>query len=132
MVKEFADKDNYAANTGITLLDSRPGYAKAKLELADKHLNSVRTIHGGAIFTLADFVFAVASNSHGRVAVAINASISYFKAVSSGVLVAESKEVSLGDKLSSYTIEVRDGNDDLVALFQGMTYRKKETHPLSV
>jgi acyl-CoA thioesterase len=131
MIETFAHNDKFAAYIGIELIEARPGFAKAKLELSESHMNSVGTIHGGAIFTLADFVFAVASNSHGRVAVAINASISYFKAISSGVIVAESREISLGDKLSSYTIEIRDKENDLVALFQGMTYRKKETHPFT-
>jgi acyl-CoA thioesterase len=128
MIEDFAKNDKYASLTGIELIDARPGYAKAKLIVNEKHYNSVRTLHGGALFTLADFVFAVASNSHGRVSVAINASISYFKAVTEGVIFAEATEISLHDKLSSYTVEVRDEANDLVALFQGMTYRKKEMH----
>ena len=34
---------------------------------------------GGAIFTLADFTFAAASNAHGIVAVGINVNITYLK-----------------------------------------------------
>ena len=96
------------------------------MEIGEQHLNGANTVHGGAIFTLADLVFAVASNSHGTLAMAINVSISYFKAVTRGTLVAEGEEVSRHPRLGSYTIRVSDGEGDLVAIFQGMVYRKKE------
>ncbi len=128
MIEDFARNDRFAQYCGIELVEVRPGYAKARLAVSGKHHNSAGTMHGGAIFTLADFVFAAASNSHGRLSVAINASISYYKAVTGGTVYAEAKEVSLRDKLSSYTIEVKDEEGELVALFQGMTYRKKEQH----
>ena len=54
------------------------------MEISDIHLNSIGTVHGGALFTLADFTFALAANSHGIVTVAINANISYLKAVTEG------------------------------------------------
>ncbi len=47
------------------------------MKIENHHLNGAKTVHGGAIFTLADFALAVASNSHGSLAMAINASISY-------------------------------------------------------
>ena len=91
------------------------------------HLNSAGTVHGGAIFALADAVFAAASNSHGTLAMAINVSISYFKAVSSGTLSASAEEVSLNPKLATYLIPVTDDKGNRIALFQGTVYRKKES-----
>ena len=38
------------------------------MEIKEHHLNGIKKVHGAAIFTLADLVFAVASNSHGTVA----------------------------------------------------------------
>ncbi len=91
----------------------------------DKLVNGAKTVHGGAIFTLADFVFAVASNSHGTMAMGINTSISYVKAALSGTLYAEAEEQSRNSKLATYTVNVADDTGDLVALFQGMVYLKK-------
>jgi len=65
-------------------------------------------VHGGAIFTLADLAFAAASNSHGTVAVAINASIWFVTAAREGTLYAEAKEVSRNPKLATYSIQVTD------------------------
>ena len=124
-IRRFFKKDRFAAHNDITLLEIRPGYAKAELIISDKHLNGVNITHGGAIFTLADLAFAVASNSHGTVAVGVNATISYLKATNRGTLTAEAIEVAINPKLATYQVEVRDENDELVAIFQGTVYRKK-------
>jgi acyl-CoA thioesterase len=83
-IREFFKRDKFAELAGIELLDVSPGRAKAKMTIGPQHLNGVDIVHGGAVFTLADLVFAAASNSHGTVAVAINASISFIKASSAG------------------------------------------------
>ncbi len=117
-------RDQFARLCDIELVSVSPGQASARMNLDQKHLNGIGTIQGGAIFTLADFAFAAASNSHVGLAVGINVTINYFKAVTTGVLHAEAKEVSLHHKLATYLVEVRDSPRDLVALFQGTVYRK--------
>ena len=97
------------------------------MEVQYFHLNSVGVIHGGALFTLADFTFAVASNAHGRVALAIDASISFFKALQSGVLTATAREISLNNRLGTYLIDVSNENEELIANFRGTVYRRSET-----
>jgi len=125
-IKKFFENDKFAEYLGIELLEVSEGKAKAKMEIKEHHLNSVKIAHGGAIFALADLVFSVASNSHGTVAVSINVSISYLKAVKTGTLFATAEEVSCNPKLATYTIHVTDEEDDIIAIFQGMVYRKKE------
>jgi acyl-CoA thioesterase len=127
IVKQFVDADRFARHLGIEMLEFSRGAAKAMMALQDHHLNSAGTVHGGAIFSLADAVFSVASNSHGTLAMAINVSISFFKAVKSGTLYAEGREISWNPKLATYLIDVRDEAGNAVALFQGTVYRKKET-----
>ena len=41
-----------------------------------------------------------------------------------GVLYAEAVEVSLNPKLATYTVELRDEEQVLIALFRGTVYRK--------
>jgi len=96
------------------------------MRIEDHHRNGINVVHGGAIFTLADLAFAAASNSHGTVAVAINASIWYVKAALEGSLLATAREVSLNPKLATYSIEVTDEDGEIVAVFEGMVYRKKQ------
>ncbi len=128
-IRRSLAKDQFAKHCGIELVSVAPGQARAKMTLSPQHWNAINIAQGGALFTLADFAFAAASNSHGTVAVAINVSISYLKAVSTGTVWAEAREISKNFKLGSYTVEIKDDSGDLVALFQGMVYRKKDPLP---
>jgi len=125
----FFKNDRFAERSNIELLSVAPGYARAKMILHPHHMNGYGTTQGGAVFTLADFAFAAASNSHGTVAVAINVSITFMKATKTGTLWAEARELSRNFKLGSYTVEVKDDQGELVALFQGLAYRKSEKIP---
>jgi len=129
-IAAYFKRDRFAELVGIELLEVSKGKAKAMLTIQERHLNTIRTVHGGAIFALADLAFAAASNSYGTVAVGINVSISYVKAVTGGVLIAEAREVSLNPKLATYTVDVKDEEGDIVAIFQGMVYRKKDPLPI--
>jgi acyl-CoA thioesterase len=128
-LQRFFKNDKFAERANIELLSVSPGQARAKMTLHPHHLNGYGTVQGGAIFTLADFAFAAASNSHGSVAVAINVSITFVKAGQTGSLWAEAREISRNFKLGSYTVEVKDDRGELVALFQGLAYRKSENIP---
>jgi acyl-CoA thioesterase len=128
-IVRYFSNDRFAERANIELLSVSPGCARARMTLHPYHLNAYGTVQGGAIFTLADFTFAAASNSYGNVAVAINVSITFMKAARTGMLWAEAKEISKNFKLGSYTVEVKDDEQDLVALFQGMVYRKSEKIP---
>lgn len=129
LVQRFAEHDAFAREVGVELLDVSQGYARVKLDLTDTHRNSFGTIHGGVIFTLSDVAFAIAANSHGTVAMAINVSISYLKAVTEGTLYAEAREVSRNPKLGTYTVDVTNEAGEQIATFHGMTYRKKDPIP---
>ena len=124
---QYFKNDRFAEHTGIELNEVSPGHARASMIIRDHHLNAFGSVHGGAIFTLADLVFAAACNSHGTLAVAINAGISFVKSVSEGTLRAEAKEVSVNKRISTYSIKVRDDEDEIVATFQGMAYRKQDS-----
>ncbi|KKH48162.1 PaaI family thioesterase [Methanosarcina sp. 1.H.A.2.2] len=124
-LKRLFKKDKFAAHTGIELLEVTPGYAKARMVIEEKHLNGLNIVQGGALFTLADLAFAAASNAYGIAAVGINANISFVKATTKGTLTAEAKETSINPKIATYTVNITDEEGDLVAIFQGMAYRKK-------
>ncbi len=125
-MSRFIADDRFARHLGVEVLEYSPGKARARMKIKSHHLNSAGSLHGGAIFSLADAVFSVASNSHGTLAVAINVSISYFRAISCGTLFAEAEEVSMNPRLATYLISVKDEKGDAIALFQGTVYRKKE------
>jgi len=121
---ESLTKDQFAIKTvGIELIEAEPGKGRAKLRLEEKHLNGLGIVQGGAIFTLADFALAAASNFDSP-AVSIQANISYFKAVSSGTLYATAIEESRTTRLGTYLIRITNESDELLALMQATVYRK--------
>ena len=69
--------DRLARLLGMRLEQVAPGHFRVSMEVTGDMLNAVGLTHGGATYSLADFAFAVASNSHGTVAVALNTHMSY-------------------------------------------------------
>ncbi|MCW2278206.1 PaaI family thioesterase [Heliophilum fasciatum] len=123
--QKFMEQDALSRHLGISLDEVRPGYAKATLVVTPTLLNGVGVTHGGAVFTLADIVLAAASNSHGTSALGLNVNISYMKATRTGeTLTAIAREEKMTRKIGFYRMEVRDSTQDLVAVAEGMVYRK--------
>lgn len=122
--REFFAADLFARDMGMELVSVSPGKAIVTMKICDSHRNSHGTVHGGALFTLADVAFALASNSHGIDASAINANITYMTAARDGVLIAEAEEFALNHKLASYTVTITDDEEMRIAIFQGMVYRR--------
>ena len=122
----FFANDRYAALTGVGIIEAGKGYCRTSLEIEDKHLNAANVVQGGAIFTLADLAFAIASNSHGQLALAINVNISYLNSVSRGTLYATATEVNEPNRLGAYDVLVTDDQQRIIARFNGMVYRKKQ------
>ncbi|MDO9633667.1 MAG: PaaI family thioesterase [Paludibacter sp.] len=122
---EYFKGDNFARENGIELVSCSPGHAIAKVEINERHLNGAGVVHGGLLFTLADFAFAAATNSYGKVALSINASINFFEKSNSGTLIAEATEISRSNKLIHCDINIRQENGSLLANFKGTAYVTK-------
>ncbi len=118
-------KDALARLLGIEITEMRPGYASAVMKVTPELLNGAGVTHGSAVFALADLAFAAASNSHGIMALALNVNINFIKATTVGaVLTAVAHEDNLTRKTGIYRLEVRDEAGDLVAVAQGLAYRR--------
>ena len=129
VIKHHFENDRFATVNGMKLVKLRPGFAKTTLVVEERHLNSVDIVHGGAIFTLADFAFGAAVKTGGRVAPLISTSLSFLKPTRSGILTAEATEISRSRKLAVCTVRVTNDAGELVALFQGTAYIKDEPFP---
>jgi acyl-CoA thioesterase len=123
-LKGFFARDAFARACGIELLEVSDGRATVRVLIEEKHLNGIGLIHGGLLFTLADLAFAAAVHTRGRVAVAISNSITYIKAAQGKILRAVATGVSRNNRLASYTVNILDESDEIIALFQGLAYMK--------
>ena len=131
VAKMMAD-DAFSRWLGIDVLEVEPGFAKIQMTVRSEMNNGFSITHGGIAYSLADSAFAFASNSHGRVAVALETNISYMKKVSSGdTLTATAEQLSLGNTVGVYNVHIMNQNDEKVALFRGTVFRTKEKHLMS-
>lgn len=123
---EYFKKDRFAAENGMKLVKARPGYAEARMEITQSHLNGYGIVQGGATFTLADFAFAAAANAKGFATVSCGASINYFKPPMGRFITAKAIEVSSSRRLCTYNVEIFDEDGSLIARYTGNGYIKKE------
>lgn len=122
---ENVKNDRFAQHVGINLIKIEPDYAKAEMPVTENHLNGVNMVQGGAIFTLADYAFAAASNARGLTTVGIQANISYFKSPTGKTLFAEATKINSQNKLCSYNVDIFDEDKSLIARFTAMGYIKR-------
>ncbi|MDO4314018.1 MAG: PaaI family thioesterase [Eubacteriales bacterium] len=107
-IQERFANDRYATVNGAVIEEVEEGYAKITMELDEHHYNAVGGVMGGAIFTIADFAFAVASNWQGKTVVSQTAQITYLGRAKGKKLIAEAKQVKDGRSMCYYVVEVTD------------------------
>jgi acyl-CoA thioesterase len=125
-LKTFFKNDRFAALAGIEIIEASVGYCKTKMKIEDKHLNAANVVQGGALFTLADFTFGFAANTHEQLALAINGNITFLKGKSEGTLYATAREVADPKRIGAYYVEITDEEGEVIACFNGLAYRKNE------
>lgn len=120
--------DRLAASLGIQLDAWGPGWARASWTPSEEHHNFGGSVHGGALFTLGDVVFAVACNSWGRQAVALTVDAHFLGVASAGQqLTAKATERSRTRRTGSYHLDVHAGGVHVASL-HAMAHRTSRWH----
>lgn len=128
VVSSMMEKDAFSQSLGIEVVDVRPRAATVRLTVRAGMVNGFGVCHGGVPFSLADSALAFASNTHGRVTVSIENTITYPKRIAVGdVLTASAEEESATNKLGFFRVTVRR-SDEVVALFRGTVYKTNQAH----
>lgn len=117
------EKDRFATENGITLDELGENWAVCGMTLTGRHKNANGGIMGGAIFTLADFAFAVAVNNVHCPTVAQQVSINYFSAPRGTRLIARAHMRRDGRTTCVYNVDVTDDTGRDVAQFVGTGYK---------
>ncbi len=132
-LKEFLNNgDKFAKYIGIELTDVKSGMAKATMTVTENHMNAGNICQGGALFTLADLVFAALVNQGENMAFAINSTIYYHVSAKLGdVLTAEGHFTSRHPKIPAAQVQVKDQNGTIIATFDAQGYTKKMPAPFS-
>lgn len=124
-IRAFFANDKFATKTcGAYIVEASKGHAIVQMEVQEAHLNAHGEVMGGALFTVADFALAVASNVGELPTVAVSNTIEYMNTVKGSVLIAECSADKSGRTLGFYTVHVRDEQGTAVAKMTATCARK--------
>lgn len=115
-IREFFKDDTYATFLGITIDEVEQDKTVCSMTLTENHHNVKNGAHGGVIYSLADFTFAVASNSRGKLTVTLDSHINYLTVAKGKKLIATAKMVNQTRHTSHFAVEVKDELGNLVAV----------------
>ncbi len=122
-VREFFANDRFATDNGAVIEQVGENSAAVSMEIQDHHRNAVGIVMGGAIFTLADFAFAVASNHEKPGTVSLSANITFLKASKGSKLIAKAECVRDGRTTCYYRVTVTDDTGALIAEVTSSGYK---------
>ena len=129
IIREMYEKDRFSQLRGIEINGVEPGRCRLTMKIREEMLNGFGIVHGGVTFAFGDSALAFASNAYGRLAVALEASISYPAPVHVGdTLTAVAEEVSLTNRIGIYNITITNQHGAKVGLFKGTVYRTSKDH----
>jgi acyl-CoA thioesterase len=124
LVNAMVSHDGFSAWLGVELVEVNPARSVLRMTVRHDMLNGFGVCHGGIPYSLADSALAFASNTHGRMTVSIQNSISYPAPVYEGdVLTAVAEEQSAANRVAFYKVTVTKQTGDAVAHFTGTVYR---------
>ncbi len=109
-IRSRFQNDHFATGTtGIVIDSAEPGKAVCSLILEERHMNENNVPMGGAVFTLADFVCAVAANGYSeKKTVSQNVSITFLAPAKGKRLIAEAACLRAGRTTALYAADVKD------------------------
>ncbi len=114
---EFFKEDYFATKLlGAKIIDVKEGYAKCAFDVNIDHKNAKGVIMGGAIYTLADFTFAVATNQNEEYyTVSTSVTVNYLRPGLGKSLYAEAISIRDGKTVCFYDVNVYNDENKLVA-----------------
>ena len=107
-IRSFFKGDCYAMENGAVIESAEDGLSRCTMEITAHHRNAAGGVMGGAIFTLADFAFAVASNCQGTLHVSRSSQITFLGAAKGGQLIATARRIKEGRTTCYYLVEITD------------------------
>lgn len=129
VVNGMLSRDEFTRLLGIELLKVAPDTCECRMTVRPEMVNGFGVAHGGIVFSLADSAFAFACNTHGKVTVSIENSITYPLPIRPGdVLTAVAQRDAGSNRLSYYRVDVRNQEAQVVGLFRGTAYVTSRPH----
>ncbi len=122
-LRQMIDADAYSSLLGVRLVAEGEEGVVLEMNVAEEHLNFLGVTHGGAVFSLADCAFSLASNAAGDRAVAIDTHLVLSGGSGLGDrLIARAEEATRGRTLGTYRVAVEREDGRIVGLFTGTVF----------
>ncbi len=121
--REYFKKERFATSNGMVLDDMTDDTATCSLKVNDTHQNALGNVMGGAIFTLADFAFAVLANQLHLPTVAAQININYLSIPKGDELTAVARLRKNGQRTSIINVDVTDSMGRDIAQFTGTGFK---------
>jgi uncharacterized domain 1 len=128
--KKIFTADRFATEAaGIIIEEARDNYARCILDPGPVHFNAGGVVMGGAIFTLADFTFAVAANTRSLEegtpnTVTLSVQMQFLSPAKGDRLTAEAVCKKSGRTICSFEVTVTDSSGEIIALMVATGIRK--------
>lgn len=114
-MQQIVQNNAYMKDMHITLTQMREGYACGQMQVTERILNPYQSVHGGALYSLADIISGIAACSHGRFASTVSGNMNYIRpAMNTGWITCEAKEIRSGKRVAVYNVELRDEREEVV------------------
>jgi acyl-CoA thioesterase len=114
------EENEFGRLLGIHITEARDGYSRVEMDCTGK-CNPHGIAHGGAVFSLADHAFGIASNYGKDHYTAVSVHIQYI-APARGILVAVAERIASNETCETYRVIVFEG-ERTIALFDGVAFR---------
>lgn len=121
-LQEEYKNDRFATNSGCKIIEANENKVVCEMPISEGLLNALGGVMGGAIFTLADFAFAVASNLNGVPSVAVESNIRFYSATKGTKLIATCCTDKEGRTLGHYTVTVTDDLGKKIAGYTAIAF----------
>ncbi|MFM2268752.1 MAG: hypothetical protein RL757_2193 [Bacteroidota bacterium] len=127
VVAKMLETDQFSRWLGLELVRVEVGDCHLRFVVRAEMLNGFSTVHGGILFSAADSAFAFACNSHGRLSVALDTSMSFAKPAREGAwLDVVATEIALGNRISVYEVKIFNESKEIIAFFKGTAFRTEK------
>jgi uncharacterized protein (TIGR00369 family) len=103
---------------GMKIEEAANNYARLSIDIDRRHRQFLNVVHGGVVASLADSAAAWAVYSFGDLKgtpVTVEMKMNFLRPVESGRLVAEARNVHTGSGIFVSDVDIKDGEDNLVA-----------------
>lgn len=116
--------------SGIKVTHLEEGRAVCEMEITANHLNPLHTVHGGAVYSLADVVGGISTRTLGGNPTTGSSTINYMRpTIGCTKLIGDARVLKLGKTISVVEIAIYDQNNREVARVMSNYFDLGDTKP---